>query len=187
MKNQRPQPRGVSIGTKLTFATLAVLLLVSVLLYRELTRRERKSLLAAKETAAMMVADLFAASLSAPLDFADNEGIETELRHLEKNGEVECAAVFMKMEPKPVARLDRGCDASAPIDGAQVGRGVFHEDRVEVARFVVGRESANVGRMRIVFSLARENAAFAESRRQIFWLTFLLGGDWYRNGKDANS
>jgi HAMP domain-containing protein len=174
LKNQPGKLRGVSIGTKLTFATLAVLLLVSVLLYRELTRRERQSLLAAKETAAMMVADLFAASLSAPLDFADNEAIETELRHLEKNGEVQCAAVFLKDEAKPVATIERGCDASAPIDGAQVGRNVFHEDRVEVARLVVGRGDANVGRARIVFSLARENAAFAESRRQIFWLTFLL-------------
>lgn len=174
MKNPHRQPRGVSIGTKLTFATLAVLLLVSVLLYRELTRRERQSLLAAKETAAMMVADLFAASLSAPLDFADNEAVETELRHLEQNGEVECAAVFLKDEKKPVARIDRGCDAASPIEPSQLGRGIFHEDRVEVARLVVGRENVEVGRARIVFSLARENAAFAESRRQIFWLTFLL-------------
>ena len=174
MKNPHRQPRGVSIGTKLTIATLAVLLLVSVLLYRELTRRERQSLLAAKETAAMMVADLFAASLSAPLDFADNEATETELRHLEQNGEVECAAVFLKDDQKPVAKIERGCDASAPIEPSQVGRGIFHEDRVEVARLVVGRGNVDVGRARIVFSLARENAAFAESRRQIFWLTFLL-------------
>ena len=174
MKNPHQTPRGVSIGTKLTIATLAVLLLVSVLLYRELTRRERQSLLAAKETAAMMVADLFAASLSAPLDFADTEAIETELRHLEQNGEVECAAVFLRNDPKPVARIDRGCDATAPVEASHVGRGVFHEDRVEVARHVVGRGDVDVGRARIVFSLARENAAFAESRRQIFWLTFLL-------------
>ena len=174
VKNPHQQPRGVSIGTKLTIATLAVLLLVSVLLYRELTRRERQSLLAAKETAAMMVADLFAASLSAPLDFADNEAVETELRHLEQNGEVECAAVFLKDATRPVARIERGCDATAPIEASQVGRGIFHEDRVEVARLVVGRGNVDVGRARIVFSLARENAAFAESRRQIFWLTFLL-------------
>jgi two-component system chemotaxis sensor kinase CheA len=174
VKNPHRQPRGVSIGTKLTIATLAVLLLVSVLLYRELTRRERQSLLAAKETAAMMVADLFAASLSAPLDFADNEAVETELRHLEQNGEVECAAVFLKGATTPVAKIERGCDATAPIEPSQVGRGVFHEDRVEVARLVVGRGNVDVGRARIAFSLARENAAFAESRRQIFWLTFLL-------------
>jgi two-component system chemotaxis sensor kinase CheA len=174
VKNPHQQRRGVSIGTKLTIATLAVLLLVSVLLYRELTRRERQSLLAAKETAAMMVADLFAASLSAPLDFADNEAVETELRHLEQNGEVECAAVFLKGATTPVARIERGCDATAPIEASQVGRGIFHEDRVEVARLVVGRGNVDVGRARIAFSLARENAAFAESRRQIFWLTFLL-------------
>ena len=174
MKNPHQKPRGVSIGTKLTTATLAVLLLVSVLLYRELTRRERQSLLAAKETAASMVADLFAASLSAPLDFADNEAVETELRHLEQNGEVQCAAVFLKDQAKPVAKIERGCDASSPIDAVQLGRSAFHDDRVEVARLVTGRESKEVGRARIVFSLARENAAFAESRRQIFWLTFLL-------------
>jgi two-component system chemotaxis sensor kinase CheA len=174
VKNKQEQPRGVSIGTKLTFATLAVLLLVSVLLYRELTRRERQSLLAAKETAATMVADLFAASLAAPLDFNDNEAVETELRHLEKNGEVQCAAVFLKDETKPAAKLDRGCDATAPVDASHVAQSVFHDDRVEVARVVVGRGDAVVGRTRIVFSLARENAAFAASRQQIFWLTFLL-------------
>jgi PAS domain S-box-containing protein len=174
VRNKQEQPRGVSIGTKLTFATLAVLLLVSVVLYRELTRRERQSLLAAKETAATMVADLFAASLSAPLDFADNEAIETELHHLETNGEVQCAAVFSNGGTKPAAKLDRGCDATAPIDASQVAKSVFHDDRVEVARLVVGRGDAVVGRTRIVFSLARENAAFAASRQQIFWLTFLL-------------
>lgn len=164
----------LSIGTKLTFGTLAVLVLVSALLYRELTRRERQSLLAAKQTAATMVADLFAASLSAPLDFSDNEAIETELRHLEKNAEVQCAAVFVRDEKAPAAKIERGCDATKPVERGDETRPVFHADRVEVARFVLGREGAIVGRMRIVFSLARENAAFAESSRQIFWLTFLL-------------
>jgi two-component system, chemotaxis family, sensor kinase CheA len=165
---------GVSIGTKLTLATLGVLLLVSVLLYRELTRRERQALLSAKETAAAMVADLFAASLSAPLDFADTEAVESELRYLEANEEVQCAAVFGAGETAPVAHVTRGCDASGPVEDAHLGRAVLHEDRLEVAREVVGREDAKVGRTRIVFSLARENAAFEESRRQIFWLTFLL-------------
>jgi two-component system, chemotaxis family, sensor kinase CheA len=165
---------GVSIGTKLTFGTLAVLVLVSVLLYRELTRRERQSLLAAKQTAATMVADLFAATLSAPLDFSDNDAIETELRHLEKNPEVQCAAVFLREEKTPAAKIDRGCDATKPVERGDELRPVWHEDRVEVARYVVGREDAVVGRARVVFSLSRENAAFAESSRQIFWLTFLL-------------
>jgi two-component system chemotaxis sensor kinase CheA len=165
---------GVSIGTKLTFGTLAVLVLVSVLLYRELTRRERQSLLAAKQTAATMVADLFAATLSAPLDFSDNDAIETELRHLEKNPEVQCAAVFLRDEKAPAAKIDRGCDATRTVERGDELHPVWHDDRVEVARFVVGRENAVVGRARVVFSLARENAAFAESSRQIFWLTFLL-------------
>jgi hypothetical protein len=130
-----PGPRGTrfgsSIGTKLTLATLAVLLSVSLLLYRELTRRERQALFAAKETAASMVADLFAASLSAPLDFADQESIATELANLESNPEVICAAVFLRGEDRPVKRLDRGCDAGAPIEADAVGRrAVFRDDRV---------------------------------------------------------
>src|SRR5262249_14296237 len=106
VKNERERGKpdrraGLSIGTKLTFATLAVVLAVSALLYRELSRRELASLLAAKETAATMVTDLFAESLSAPLDFADLESVSSELEHLERNPEVLCAAVFGK-GPEPV-------------------------------------------------------------------------------------
>src|SRR5262249_31312188 len=117
VKNKAPR---LSIGTKLTLATLAVLLFVSVVLYRELTRRERQSLLAAKETAATMVADLFAASLSAPLDFADQDAIATELANLERNPEVLCAAIFLHDEQAPVKSLDRGCHASDPVEDAQI-------------------------------------------------------------------
>lgn len=164
-----------SIGTKLTTATLLVLVFVSVLLYRELSRRERQSLLSAKETAATMVADLFAASLSAPLDFQDADAIGAEVGHLEKNPEVMCASVWMKGEPSPVKTLSRGCDAgSVPSLDVGSARAVFRADRVEVARIVRGRDDAIVGATRVVFSLTRENAAFEASQRSIFWLTFLL-------------
>lgn len=162
----------MSIGTKLTAATLVVLVLVSALLYRELTRRERQSLLSSKETAATMVADLFAASLAAPLDFADEDAIGAELGHLEKNREVICAAVFLKNTP--IKQLSRGCKADAPILTDENRRAEIFDDRVEVTRIVRGREDAIVGKTRVVFSLERENQAFAASQRQIFWLTFLL-------------
>ncbi len=164
----------VSIGTKLTLATSAVLVVVSTLLYRELTHRERQNLVAAKETAAAMVADLFAASLGAPLDFEDQDAVHTELEHLEKNPEVTCAAVFSHDSLTPMAEVKRGCDASRPVSSEDVARPLRHDERVEVARVVTGRADARVGTARIVFSLARENAAYAASRARIFWLSLLL-------------
>jgi hypothetical protein len=113
-KNLSVFGHGFSIGTKLTIATLAVLVLVSVLLYRELTKRERQSLLSAKETAATMVADLFAASLSAPLDFQDADAIGAELSHLEKNPEVICAKVWIKVEDAMRARRRRSRSMAKP-------------------------------------------------------------------------
>lgn len=167
-------PRGMSIGAKLTLGTVGVLLAASFVLYGELTRRERQSLVDAKATAASMVADLFAASLVAPLDFQDPDAIQTELAHLEKNPEVICAAVFAEGDEGAAARLDRGCDASAPVLAGELGPDAkIHDDRVEVAREVIGR-SGRVGRTRVVFSLARENAAFEASRRRIFTLSLAL-------------
>src|SRR5271156_6712326 len=84
----------ISIGTKLALATVVVLGVASVLLFVELAGRERQSLVRAKETAAAMVADLFAASLSAPLDFADNEAIEKEIDNVRASTIVTCAAVW---------------------------------------------------------------------------------------------
>ena len=169
-----PPSAFVSIGTKLAVATVAVLLVVSALLYTELTRRERQGLLAAKQTAASMVADLFAASLSAPLDFADADAINAELENLKTNPEITCAAIWEGDKPKPAAELSRGCDATAPLEEKHAATPVLHPDRVEVARMVTGRAGARVGKTRIVFSLDRENAAFAASRARIFWLSFAL-------------
>ena len=70
-----PPKRLASLGTKLGLATVMVLAVVSTVLYFELTRRELTSLLGAKRTAALMVTDLFAASLGAPVDFGDTDAI----------------------------------------------------------------------------------------------------------------
>jgi PAS domain S-box-containing protein len=153
---------------------VGVLAIASFLLYGELTRRERQGLLAAKATAANMVADLFASSLAAPLDFADQDAIDGEMSHLAKNPEVICAAIFGKSDgAKALARLDRGCDATRPITQGDLSAPVVSPDQVEVARSVDGR-SGRVGRARIVFSLARENAAFEASRTRIFLLSLAL-------------
>ncbi len=167
------QGGGLSIGARLAIATLAVLGLVSGLVYYEVSRRELAALVAAKTTAATMVADLLAESLAAPLDFGDAEAIATELAHLDANPEVSCAAVWAGDSAVPVAKISEACDASALPSEAQLGGAVAYADRVELARVVRARGKA-VGKARIVFSLARENAAFTESRDRIFWLAVLL-------------
>src|SRR5216683_7960360 len=86
--------RFTSLGTKLAFATVAVLSIVSILLYQQLTSRERQHLVSSKTRAANMVSDLFAASLAAPLDFGDSEAIEAVLNDLRINPEIVDAAVW---------------------------------------------------------------------------------------------
>lgn len=168
------EPKGISIGTRIALATVGVLAIASLLLFSELTRRERVGLVAAKVTAANMVADLSASALAAPLDFADQDAIDAELGHLAKNQEVMCAAVFAKGEAgKVVGKLNRGCDATAPVTTSDVLAAAVDAERVEVARIVTGR-SGPVGRMRIVFSLARENAAYEASRAGILLSSLAL-------------
>ena len=75
--SSRPSRRFLSLGTKLGVGTLAVVLVASVLVFVQLIQRDRESLVAAKRTAADMVADLFAASLGAPLDFGDEDALES--------------------------------------------------------------------------------------------------------------
>src|SRR5258706_9408891 len=95
--------RGVRMGwsarttflvTKLALATVAVLSVVSLFFYQQLTSRERVFLLSSKTRAANMVTDLFAASLGAPLDFGDAEAVEVELGNLRSNSEITDAAVW---------------------------------------------------------------------------------------------
>ncbi|HEY8073361.1 MAG TPA: HAMP domain-containing protein [Labilithrix sp.] len=170
-----PKAGRLGIGARLALATVSVLVLASLVLYSELTRREHQSLVREKTTAAAMVADLFAASLSAPLDFADQDAIESEVRNLESNPDVSCIAVFGK-SAEPLAKLARGCDATAPIGEADLAAPVVDAEHVAVAREVRGR-SGPVGRTRVVFSLARENAAFEASRTRLFvWSTALALG-----------
>jgi len=171
MADRESRPTGMSLGTKLALATVVVLAGVSVLLYVQLTGRERVSLVESKQKAAGMVSDLFAAGLSAPLDFDDADAIDKELDDLRTNPEIVCARVWR--EKGDGGAIDRGACGAATVADADLGRSKVFEDRVEVARAVVAN-GARVGRTLLVFSLARENEAFATSRRSIFWLSFAL-------------
>jgi PAS domain S-box-containing protein len=165
--------RTTSLGTKLALATVVVLSVVSLLLYQQLTSRERDHLVSSKTRAAKMVTELFAASLAAPLDFGDAEAVEVELGNLRTNSEITEAAVWSSSS-NLLARLNREPAAKDDLDPpTSEGTKVF-EDRVEVVHQVFGRQNKPIGKAVVVFSLAAENAAFAANRTRILWATFAM-------------
>jgi HAMP domain-containing protein/HPt (histidine-containing phosphotransfer) domain-containing protein len=164
-----------SLGTKLALATVGVLSVISILLYVQLTSRERQHLLSSKTTAAGMVTNLFAASLAAPLDFGDAEAMEAELGNLRSNPEIIQAWIWSLGASEPVTRLHRSrslADEPPPVGLDTETR--LLADRVEVVRLVIGRSGHPVGKVAVVFSLAAENAAFLASRSRIFWWTLVM-------------
>jgi len=164
-----------SLGIKLALATVAVLSLVSLLLYEQLTTRERQHLISSKSRAANMVSDLFAGSLAAPLDFGDSEAVDTELGNLRSNAEIVDAWVWSQDSSDPVARLRKNDDASPVMSRPPEREGTLvFEDRVQVVRSVVGRQGKPIGKAVLVFSLAGENASFHASRARILWLTIAM-------------
>jgi two-component system chemotaxis sensor kinase CheA len=159
--------RFVSIGAKLGLSVVVVVLLATALVFVHSTRRERDALIEAKRTAADMVADLFAASLGAPLDFGDEEAVRAEIDHLKHNRDVTGAAVWLAGRAAPLAKLGApsgsALEALAPLTRVLPGR-------VEVRRPVLAGSGKIVGSALIEFSLARENAAYAAGRDRILWL-----------------
>src|SRR5580692_2218999 len=163
----------ISIGTKLALATVLVLGIVSVILFVELADRERQSLVRAKEIAAAMLADLFSASLAAPLDFADTEAIAKEVDEVRASAIVTCAAVWEEgpggVPGEQVASGPADCVASLSPQVEAAPR--VDEDRIVVSRVVLGRSGAPVGRASVVFSLGPENTAYKASRLRILALS----------------
>jgi two-component system chemotaxis sensor kinase CheA len=163
-------PRGsgrfVSIGAKLGFCVVLVVALASAAAFFWFSARERDALVDAKRKAADMVADLFAASLAAPLDFGDEDAVRAELRHVSQNRDVTRAWVFLANGAEPLAEVTA---AGAPREKfARVTPGTrVSSERVEVARLVRNVEGKEVGLAVVQFSLSPENAAYAANRVRI--------------------
>lgn len=170
--SSKPSRRFLSIGTKLALGTLVVVLVASALVFVQLVQRDRESLVAAKRTAADMVADLFAASLGAPLDFGDEDAVKSGLDNLGQNHEVSYAAVWQGDSPTPLKQLHEG--ARAP-DRPNEPATTVSDDHVECVRKVVGGEGKQVGLAVVRFSLASENATYRNNRQRIFILCLTLG------------
>jgi two-component system, chemotaxis family, sensor kinase CheA len=167
--------RFIPIGIKFAVVSMLVVGVATSVAFFQATHRERERLIDAKRTAASMVADLLAQSLEAPLDFGDEEALQTELNHLKQNREVAYAGVWRKGEARPWLEMRApGPGFPLPSD-IETSRTSAFADRVDTVRLVVGRASKPLGASVIQFSLARENADLAIGRRDILLYCLVLG------------
>ena len=147
-----------SIGTKLGVAVVLVVTLASVLVFFFSAARERDALVLAKQQSADMLADLFAESLRAPLDFGDADAVQVEIQHLKQNHDLLFAGVWHAPDGKPLGALG---EEQARHGGAQLA------DLIEVSRNVRGGDGQLVGRAKLQFSLQRENEVYVAGRLRI--------------------
>lgn len=162
----------VSIGAKLALAVVIAVGSATALAFVHFTNREHDTIVEAKRQAAVMVVDLFVASLRAPLDFDDQDAIHVELENLRQNRDVTRAIVWRAGKPEPVARMGEG-DVSA-MPGNQAAHTRVLDDRVVVTRSVASADGKPLGATVVEFSLARENAAYLTSRDRMLWLCTLV-------------
>jgi two-component system, chemotaxis family, sensor kinase CheA len=153
--------RFLSIGAKLGAAVVLVVSLASVLAFLFSAARERDALVLAKQQSADMLADLFAESLRAPLDFGDADAVQVEIQHLKQNHDLVFAGVWHAPGGKPMGTLGQ---EQARHGGAKL------TDVIEVSRNVRGGDGQPVGRAKLQFSLQRENEAYLAGRLRILWL-----------------
>jgi HPt (histidine-containing phosphotransfer) domain-containing protein/HAMP domain-containing protein len=157
----------VSIGAKLALSTVFVVTAVTALVASHVIAQTRANLVAAKATAAAMVADQVAVALVAPLDFSDADAVRSELDRLKTNKSLLSAAVWAS-ERTPVAQVGISGEALAGLRG----RGAVnleHRDRLELARPITSPEGKRLGAVAMAFSLRDENLAFARAKRNISW------------------
>lgn len=157
----------VSLGTRLALTIGSVFLILSALLFIELTSRERDAILHSKEVAAANVGDLFASGVSAALDFSDVDAINSTIKDFASSYDVTCAAVWQGDDAKPIAAFqnERCSELLAPHDDA-LGKTAVFPDRAEVARSV-NVHGKRLGRALLVFSLERENDAVSSTRSRL--------------------
>ncbi|MET0593679.1 MAG: ATP-binding protein [Polyangiaceae bacterium] len=177
----------VSVGSKLSAATIALALMVTAGIYVKLSRYQRENLLSSKELAASAVTRLFADSAAAPVVFNDDPAINEALTTLGRNEEIQGASVWsvdraghIRQKLGEVNRLGKALDAPTNVPTAVMLE--RHPDRVVLNSPVRDQNGQIVAIATITFSLARENAAIADVERRTlivslgvaFGLTILL-------------
>lgn len=160
-----PSRRAVSVGAKLASATIALMIVVTAVVYSQLSSYQREHLLQARQMAALAVTRLFAASCAAPIVFGDNTAIKDALNHLGKGDDVPYAAVWSAdasgRADQRLASLQDGGDI--PIEQIPAHLESRRErDRLVLVAPVRDLDEKLVGVAVVAFSLVRENAVIAQ-------------------------
>ncbi|HEX6245592.1 MAG TPA: ATP-binding protein [Polyangiales bacterium] len=155
-----------SVGTRLAVTTAMLVLLVASALYFVLMRYQRQLLLKAKSDSASMVVSLFAELVSAPVLFADEQGIKDSIGYLRSNPELVGAAVFARNPDgslgDTLGQLEpRSTRAGLRPREVDVGHARLATDTLDVSQWVRDPSGRPIAVAALRFSLARENRSFA--------------------------
>jgi ribosomal protein L18 len=159
----------VSVGTKLTAGILVVLAIVTAFAYLRVNRNEREQMLRAKERAATMVTELFAAGVTVPLSFNDDAGIREHIALLMTSTNVVYAGLWRadgERRGEKIGEMARG--VAIPRPAPIIARQLVVErtnDAVIVQKAVVSESGELLGAALIELSLAEENATIAAEQR----------------------
>jgi two-component system, chemotaxis family, sensor kinase CheA len=144
----------------MALGTVLLVLCVTGVTVMELTHREWERLLESKRTAADMVANLFAGTVGAALDFGDIDAVKTGLDGLRSNSMIVYAAVFSADNQNPLAEYHNGRGDGSPADA-------HGEGEIQVQSAVHNPTGARLGSVVIRVSLAHEVHAFRRTRARL--------------------
>ncbi len=155
------------MANRIALAMGLIVAFVCVFVVVELTRKERDHLINAKTTAATMVADLFAASISPALDFKDPQAVNEGLRALGRNREVVYAVVWSSDSDTPLGQIGSAGGRTAIAKPKRAPSTTVFDDTIELVREVTAPSGQSVGTALIRVSLERENASLADAEARI--------------------
>lgn len=160
-------------------ATVALVFVVTSVIYVALSRYQRESLLGAKEAAALGILRLFADSQAASVEFNDETAIKEALNTLGRNRDIEYAVLYSLAKPGAPAvklgELARGAAEPAPQTALRDVSLVRRNNRVVASAPVRAPDNKPIANAVIAFSLARENAAIASVRRTTLFASASVG------------
>jgi two-component system chemotaxis sensor kinase CheA len=163
----------------LAAATVALVFVVTSVIYVALSRYQRESLLGAKEAAALGILRLFADSQAASVEFNDETAIKEALHTLGRNRDIEYAVLYSLAKPDAPAvklgELARGAAEPAPKTALRDVSLVRRNNRVVASAPVRAPDNKPIANAVIAFSLARENAAIASVRRTTLFASTSVG------------
>jgi diguanylate cyclase (GGDEF)-like protein len=177
MSVPRPaSPRFTPLGTKLAVTTVVVVAMGIIVSYFETTGRTWRNLLAAKQTTAAMVTELFCGAVGAAVEFGDEEGMKAQLSYLRSNKDVVSASVWKQGERNSLVAFGPVLVAPARPTSATttVSTG---SDTVRVDCRLSRPDGPGIGIASVAFALKPELDAYNSGRNSILLFgVFLAGG-----------